>query len=149
MPNFLEFTDEMIFDFLGENSTQFGDGELESDTITQIKQRIRKKLATIEKRKMAFAIVDHEENHPILGYFKNSKILLLYVNDNVRGTGIGKVFVEELKVQFMLTQDMILDCWGQERKEFFEKCNFIVDKCHPLAENSKDNCFEMRCKSPR
>ena len=85
---------------------------------------------SIEKRIDAFAVVCHANRHSLLPFVNippQSDLMFLFVSSKVRGTGLGRKLLDEVKAKYMQDQGMELVCAGEKRKMFFASAGFVFE----------------------
>ena len=147
MPDFTHFSDDSVVNYLIDHFDEIGAGPPSDDLVGRLTRGIGKGDLVVEKRNDAFAIIaraNRTYETPVgfpgsITISPEAKLMFLMVANESKGKGLGSALVAEVKARYMEGQEMELECFGEERKHFFERAGFLLTSTHT------DGQFDMVC----
>lgn len=124
MPNFSEFTNEQVLQYLDKHFHEMDAAQPEPDYLENLRRGLDQERISLEKWDSAFAIVAHANRKPRRLIDPRADLIILFVKSTSRGNGIGSQLLDHVKRKFMADQGMILQC-SPSRTAFFEKAGFV------------------------
>lgn len=127
-----------------KNYADIGTGLPPESLASNLSANIMSDSVAIERGDKIFAIVRRANQKPRSRYQQvvspESELLFLMCRPEIRGTGVGKVFLEHLKKKYMDGQAMTLVCAEDWRKKFFMCAGFRE------ARKNANGHYEMSCE---
>ena len=105
--------------FANERSDEFPDAQLGS---------LHRGRSFIIRRAEGFAMVRDGLEAP---FNLGSELMFLHVSPGLQGSGIGQQLVDDVKNAIGYSVPIELTCESTRRRQFFERCGFLVARYHP------------------
>lgn len=140
MTPFNDMSADEIISYLIQNFDEFGAGNPDPSLRGRLERGMANNAIALECSANAFAFIARANRvSPLPGVVIPPESELMFIMTSLRGHGIGTSFLRGIKAKYMEGQSMMLTCYGERRRAFFEASGFVVDG------HGDDGALGMRC----